>query len=62
MSEDLFLGFPIAVALALAALVLILLGLVRVLAALGKPPTLRSPCDGHGDDAAHPGEPERQLH
>jgi heme A synthase len=50
VSQNLFLGFPIPVALALAALLLVLLGLVRVLASLGRPFPLRVP---HAYDDAH---------
>lgn len=58
MSGDVFPGLPIPVTLALAALVLILLGLARVLASLGKPVTLRFPCDERGP--AGPDDLERQ--
>lgn len=56
MDQSLFLGFPLPVALALAALVLGLLGLLRVLASLGKPGRLRIPRDG--DESLHPAELE----
>jgi heme A synthase len=49
MDQNLFLDFPIPVALALATLVLVLLGLVRVLASLGRPFPLRMPQDEHED-------------
>jgi heme A synthase len=49
MDQNLFLDFPIPVALALATLVLVLLGLVRVLASLGRPFPLRMPKDEHED-------------
>jgi heme A synthase len=52
MDQNLFPGFPIPVALALAALVVIVLGLARVLASLGRPFPLRVPRkyhDGHDD-------------
>jgi hypothetical protein len=69
MSQNLFLGFPISVALALAALVLVLLGLARVLALLGRPGPLRmpqAPRDGHdgrdGQGTADPSEHEFRTH
>jgi hypothetical protein len=48
MSQDLFLRFPIEVTLALAALVLILLGVARMLMALRKPAPVRMP-GSHGE-------------
>jgi heme A synthase len=49
MSQNLFLGFPIPVALALLALLLVLFGLLRVLASLGRPFPLRAPHEEHED-------------
>ncbi|MGO4478094.1 hypothetical protein AB4Z32_17750 [Massilia sp. 2TAF26] len=46
MDDILFLGLPLAVALALAAFVLGLLGLACVLVSLGRPAPLRIPGDG----------------
>jgi hypothetical protein len=45
MSQNLFLVFPIPVALALVALVVILVGVARVLASLCRPVQLRAPPD-----------------
>jgi hypothetical protein len=50
MSQDLFRVFPIPVLLALAALVVILVGLTRVLASLGRPVQLHAP---QGVEGAH---------
>jgi hypothetical protein len=47
MSQNLFLVFPIPVLLALAALVVILVGLARVLASLGRPVQLHAPPEAH---------------
>jgi heme A synthase len=47
MNQTLFLGFPMPVALALIAMVLILLGVARMLASLGKPVPLRRPREEH---------------
>jgi heme A synthase len=41
------LGFPTPVALALIAMVLVLLGVARMLASLGKPVPLRRPREEH---------------
>ena len=47
MNQILFLGFTMPVALALVAMLLILLGVVRMLAVLGKPVALRRPREEH---------------
>jgi heme A synthase len=54
MSQTLFLRFPMPVTLALIAMVLVLLGVARMLAALGKPVPLRRP--GEARDPARPAE------
>lgn len=43
MSHNLFVVFPLPVMLAFAALVLLLLAMVRVLAQMGKPVPVRAP-------------------
>jgi heme A synthase len=48
------LGFPTPVALALIAMVLVLLGVARMLASLGKPVPLRTPREEH--------DPVRPVH
>ena len=47
MDQTLFLRFPMPVALALIAMVLVLLGVARMLASLGKPAPLRRPREEH---------------
>lgn len=60
MSQNLFLGFPMPVALALAALIVGLLALARVMTSLGKPGRLRIPDEEH--DPAYFSDLERRLH
>lgn len=55
MEESLFMGLPLAVALALGAFVVGLLGLACVLVSLGRPAPLRIPGDGDS------GDPERDA-
>ena len=60
MGQHLLLVFPIPVALALAALVLVVACLVRVLASLGRPMLLRAPPDEH--EPTDPSEHELRTH
>ena len=60
MSQILFLRFPMPVALALIATVLILLGVARMLASLGKPVPLRRPRGEH--EPSHPAEFDQRPH
>ena len=57
MNQTLFLGFTMPVALALIAMLLILLGVARMLAVLGKPVPLRRPRGQH--DPVRPAEYDR---
>jgi hypothetical protein len=54
MNQTLFLGFTMPVALALIAMLLILLCVVRMLAVLGKPVPLRRPREEHERTSREP--------
>jgi len=57
------LGFPTPVALALIAMVLVLLGVARMLASLGKPVPLRRPRqERHPVHPVHPAEFDQRPH
>ncbi len=60
MSQNLFLVFPIPVALALVALVVVLVCVARVLASLSRPVQLHVPPDEH--EMADPSDHELRTH
>jgi flagellar biosynthesis/type III secretory pathway M-ring protein FliF/YscJ len=66
MSQNLFLVFPIPVALALVALVVVLVCVARVLASLSRPVQLHAPQDKdegkHAHAPADPYEHELRTH
>jgi flagellar biosynthesis/type III secretory pathway M-ring protein FliF/YscJ len=61
MSQNLFLVFPIPVALALVALVVVLICVARVLASLGRPAQLHAPQEHPPQDRQDQQEPPDPL-
>jgi len=63
MNQTFFLGFTMPVAIALIAMLLILLGVARMLAALGKPVPLRRPREQHDPaQRVHAAEYDQRPH